>query len=426
MDIHVVTSGETVQEVANQYGVTPERIIIDNELPNPDNLVVGQSLGIRVPETVHTVVEGDSLFAIAEQYGVDADQILRNNPTIAANEALNPGEVVVIRFVSNPPIDNILINGYAYPFIDRNVLRKTLSFLTYLSLFTYGFTTGGELVPIEDEELIAIAGDFGVAPIMMLAPMTPEGNFDTQIAHEMFINPEAQNNLIENIIATMTAKGYVGLDIDFEFILPEDKQNFINFIANVQSRLSPLGLLTLVALAPKTSGEMTGLLYEAHDYPAIGAIADYVLLMTYEWGYLFGPPMATSPINNVRRVLEYGVSVIDPNKILMGVPNYSYDWTLPFVQGESMAEALSNQESIARAAEHGVTIQFDEVSQSPFYEYTDASGAAHIVWFDDVRSMNSKLRLIPEFGLAGAGVWQIMKFFPGLWMVVNDLFTVNR
>mgnify|MGYP001048781343 CR=1 FL=1 len=426
MDIHVVTSGETVQSIANQYGVTPERIIIDNELPNPDNLVVGQSLGIRVPETVHTVVQGDSLFAIAEQYGVDAEQILRNNPTIAADEALSPGEVVVISFEGDPPIDNILINGYAYPFIDRSVLRKTLSFLTYLSLFTYGFTTGGELVPIEDEELIAIAGDFGAAPIMMLAPMTPEGNFDTQIAHEMFINPEAQNNLIENIIATMTAKGYVGLDIDFEFILPEDRQNFINFIANVQSRLSPLGLLTLVALAPKTSGEMTGLLYEAHDYPAIGAIADYVLLMTYEWGYLFGPPMATSPIDKVREVLEYGVSVIDPNKILMGVPNYSYDWTLPFVQGESMAEALSNQEAIARAAQYGVTIQFDEVAQSPFYEYTDAAGAAHIVWFDDIRSMNSKLRLIPEYGLAGAGVWQIMNYFPGLWMVVNELFTVNR
>lgn len=136
--------------------------------------------------------------------------------------------------------------------------------------------------------------------------------------------------------------------------------------------------------------------------------------------------MATSPIDKVREVLEYGVSVIDPNKILMGVPNYSYDWTLPFVQGESMAEALSNQEAIARAAQYGVTIQFDEVAQSPFYEYTDAAGAAHIVWFDDIRSMNSKLRLIPEYGLAGAGVWQIMNYFPGLWMVVNELFTVNR
>ena len=426
MEIYVVQSGDTIQSIAERFGVSAERIITDNELPNPNNLVVGQSIGIRIPEVVHTVAEGDSLFSIAEQYNVDPSQILRNNPTIAEDEFLTPGEEVVITFANEEPIDSIIINGYAYPFIQRNVLRKTLSFLTYLSLFTYGFTAQGDLVPIEDEELIGIAEEFGTAPIMMLAPMTADGNFDTQIAHDMFVNPEGQNRLIENIIATMQAKGYVALDIDFEFILPEDRQSFINFIANVQSRLKPLGLLTLVALAPKTSGEQTGLLYEAHDYPAIGAIADYVLLMTYEWGYLFSPPMPTAPLNNVRQVLEYGVSVIDPNKILMGIPNYSYDWALPYVEGETMAEALSNQEAIARAAEFGATIQFDEVAQVPFYTYTDPNGVVHEVYFDDIRSMNVKFRLIPEFGLAGAGVWQIMDFFPGMWMVVNSLFTVEN
>lgn len=426
MQIHVVQSGQTLSTIAEQYGITPERIIIDNELPNPDNLVIGQSLGIRVPETVHTIVEGDSLFSIAQQYGVDPAQILRNNPRIAENEILTPGEQVVITFEGEEPIDDVILNGYAYPFINRSVLRKTLSFLTYQSLFTYGFTPQGDLIPIEDTELIALGKEFGVASIMMLAPMNAEGSFDTQIAHDMFVNQEGQNTLINNIISTMQEKGYAGLDIDFEFIRPEDRQNFIDFIANVQSRLKPLGLLTLVALAPKTSGEMTGLLYEAHDYPAIGAIADYVLLMTYEWGYTFGPPMATSPIDKMQQVLEYGVSVIDRNKILMGIPNYSYDWPLPFVQGETMAESLPNQEAIARAAQYGATIQFDETAQSPFYEYTAADGVDHVVWFDDVRSMDAKLRLIPKFGLVGGGVWQIMNFFPGLWMVVNALFNVNK
>jgi spore germination protein len=285
MQIHVVQSGQTLGTIAEQYGISPGRIIIDNELPNPDNLVIGQSLGIRVPETVHTIAEGDSLFSIAQQYKVNPAQILRNNPRIAENEILTPGEQVVITFKGEEPIDNVILNGYAYPFINRSVLRKTLSFLTYQSLFTYGFTSQGDLIPIEDTELIALGKEFGVASIMMLAPMNAEGKFDTQIAHDMFVNKEGQNRLIDNIISTMQEKGYVGLDIDFEFIRPEDRQNFIDFIKNVQSRLKPLGLLTLVALAPKTSGEMTGLLYEAHDYPAIGATADYVLLMTYEWGY---------------------------------------------------------------------------------------------------------------------------------------------
>lgn len=426
MIIHVVQAGDTLSSIAEQYGVTPERIIIENELPNPDRLVVGQSIGIRVPDVVHTVVSGDTLFSISEQYDITPNRILQNNPQVAANEFLSEGEVLVITYEGDEVIDALTINGYAYPFIDREVLRSTLPFLTYLSIFTYGFSPAGELVPVEDEELIAIAKEFGVGPIMMLAPMTAEGAFSSQVAHEMFINPEGQAALINNIVANMQAKGYVGLDIDFEFILPEDKQNFLNFITAVHERLEAEGFITLVALAPKTSGEMTGLLYESHDYPTIGAVADKVLLMTYEWGYTYGPPMATAPLNMVRRVLEYGVSVIDPDKILMGIPNYAYDWPLPFISKETAAESISNQEAIERAAQYGVTIEFDELAQAPFYYYTNAEGVQHVVWFDDVRSMKAKLALIPELGLNGAGVWQIMNFFPGLWLVVASQFTVTK
>jgi spore germination protein len=426
MTIHVVQPGETLISIANQYNVLPERIELWNELPNPDNLVVGQSIIIMTPDVIHTVAEGDTLFEIAQTYEVTPTQILQNNPWIAETEGLIPGQTLFISYAGEENLRRILINGYAYPFIDRTVLRKTLPYLTYLSIFTYGFTPEGELVPPDDEELIALALDYNVAPIMMLAPMTPEGEFSNAIANAMFTNPEAQNRLINNILATLEAKNYYGLDIDFEFVLPTDRQNFINFIANVQSRLEPEGYITMVALAPKTSGEMTGLLYEAHDYPAIGAIADDVLLMTYEWGYTYGPPMATAPVNSVRRVLDYGVSVIPRDKILMGIPNYSYDWPLPFVKGQTVAEALGNQESVARAAEYGVTIQFDELAQAPYYFYTDAQGIAHVVWFDDARSMEAKYRLINEYNIEGAGVWQIMKFFPQSWFVVTSLYDVTK
>jgi len=287
MIIHVVKAGDTLTSIGKQYGVTPERITLENELPNPENLIIGQSIGIRIPDIVHTVVEGDTLFEVAQTYDVDANQILQNNPQIAAAQSLTPGDILVITYAQEDVIDSIMINGYAYPFIDKAVLRKTLPFLTYLSIFTYGFTAEGELVPVEDEELIAIAKEFGVAPIMMLAPMDAKGAFNSDVAHNMFTNPEGQATLIENIVTTMQAKGYRGLDIDFEFILPEDKEGFLNFITAVNTALDAVGLLTLVALAPKTSGEMTGLLYEAHDYPTIGAVADIVLLMTYEWGYTY-------------------------------------------------------------------------------------------------------------------------------------------
>lgn len=429
MTIHVVQPGETITSIANQYDVTPERLITDNELPNPENLVVGQSIVVQHAEIIHTVEEGDSLYNIAETYGVTPNQILQNNPSIGELGYLVPGETIVIKFAEideKNKLGNIIIGGYAYPFIDRAVLRKTLPFLTYLYLFAYGFTPTGDLIPIDDEELIELARSYSVGPILVLAPMTPEGNFSNELAHTIFTNQEAQNRLIDNLIATMKAKNYVGMDVDFEFVLPEDKDSFIQFIRNLKNRLEPEGLSLMVALAPKVSAEQAGLLYQAHDYPTIGAIADRVLLMTYEWGFTFGPPMATAPLASVRRVLEYGITEIDNNKILMGIPNYAYDWPLPFIRGQSAAESISNVEAIERAAQNRVTIQFDEEAQAPFYYYTNPQGIAHVVWFDDARSMEAKHRLINEYQLSGSGVWQIMNFFPQMWLVVNSLYNVQK
>lgn len=136
--------------------------------------------------------------------------------------------------------------------------------------------------------------------------------------------------------------------------------------------------------------------------------------------------MATAPLNSVRRVLEYGISEIDPNKILMGMPNYAYDWPLPFVRGETKAESLGNVAALERGVQYGVTIQFDEESQTPFYYYTAADNREHVVWFEDARSMNAKYRLIPEYGLSGSGIWQIMKFFPQSWLVITQLFNIDK
>lgn len=427
MTIYVTRPGDTIESIAAEFGVDADRMVIENGIPNPENLVVGQSIIIRYPNTLYQIQAGDTLFSIAANFEVEPVQILQNNPFLAAEELLEIGEEIVIDYIaSEEPLGDIIVNGYAYPFINRIVLRQTLPFLTNLLIFTYGFTAEGELIPVDDDELIAIAEEFGVAPIMVLAPMTPDGNFNSEIAHSIFINPEAQEILVNNILATLGQKGYRGVDIDFEFVLPTDKEAFISFVQNMKNALGPSGYQVMAALAPKTSSEQPGLLYEAHDYERIGNIVDLVLLMTYEWGYLFGPPMATAPANMVRRVLDYGVTVIDPNKILMGMPNYAYDWALPFIQGETMAEALSNIEALERAEIHNVSIEFDEQAQAPFYYYTDAEGIAHVVWFDDARSMDAKFRLVNEFNLTGVGYWQIMNFFPQSWIIASTLYNIIK
>jgi len=320
----------------------------------------------------------------------------------------------------------IIVNGYAYPFINQEVLEQWTNDLTYVSSFSYGFNERGDLIPLNDANVIQTAYRNGVAPLMVIAPLDAEGQFSNELASAVLNDVVARDRLVNNIYNEVRAKDYYGVDFDFEFIFADDADDYVVLVSKTKARLTPIGALTLAALAPKTYAEQPGLLYEGHDYPGLGEAANLVLLMTYEWGYTYGPPMAVAPINKVREVLDYGVSVIDNNKILMGIPNYGYDWTLPFVQGESVAENLSNPEAVARAQRYGAEIQFDETAMSPFYEYTDEQGRQHVVWFEDARSMRAKLELVNEYNLAGISFWTIMDPFPEGSRVLNELYTVVK
>lgn len=424
MIIHVVTPGETLFSIAQRYGVPESRLLTDNELEADTPLVVGQTLVIQFPEQTYTVQEGDTLTSIAEALGVSVNQLLRNNPGLNGLSVVYPGQTLVVSYIQEKQ-GTMSVNGYAYPFIDRDVLRKTLPYLTYITLFTYGFTPEGTLVTIDDDEVLAITREYGVSPILLLSTLTPEGTFSNQLAHILLNDLALQNRLIDELLALMAQKGYEGLDVDFEYILPEDRDAFVDFIRLTTDRMNAAGYTVITALAPKTSGDQPGLLYEAHDYAALGEASNAVLLMTYEWGYTYGPPMAVAPINKVRQVLDYAVTVIDPAKIFMGIPNYGYDWTLPFVAGESRAQSLSNVGAVDLARRVGAEIQYDETAQAPFFNYYDEEGRQHEVWFEDARSIQAKLALIPEYGFQGASYWNIMRYFPQNWLVLNALYNIR-
>lgn len=131
--------------------------------------------------------------------------------------------------------------------------------------------------------------------------------------------------------------------------------------------------------------------------------------------------MAVAPLDQVRRVVEYAVTEIASEKINLGIPNYGYDWPLPFVRGTTAARTIGNVEAIQIAIQNNAVIQFDETAQSPFFNYT-SDGIFHEVWFEDVRSIQAKFELIKEFGLRGAGYWQLMRWWRANWLLLLGNF----
>ena len=220
MMIHVVKQGDTIYSIAQRYGVSAQNLIAYNELTDPENLVLGQTIVVLFPEIVYTIQEGDTLASIAAQFNTTVIQLLRNNRQITDTFALYPGVQLVIRY-QGEKIGSMVVNGYAYPSIDRQLLRKTLPYLTYITLFTYGITPEGELIPIDDQEIIDIAREYGVGPLMLISSLTQEGTFSNELAHLVLNDSTVQENLINNILENLQAKNYFGLDVDFEFVYPD-------------------------------------------------------------------------------------------------------------------------------------------------------------------------------------------------------------
>ena len=424
MDIHVVRPGDTLYGIAQQYGVSMSQLLQDNQPPDPARLVVGQTLVIQYPEQTYTVRPGDTVSSIAAAGGISVRQLYRNNPILHGTDRIVPGQTLVLRYRQERE-GTLTVNGYAYPEIDRELLQSTLPFLSDLTPFTYGFTADGDLIPLEDQALIDAARQMGVHPLLHLSTLTESGNFSNELAHIALTDQAVQSRLIAQLLDTVRRKGYQGIDVDFEFVYPEDAQTYPQFIQRLRSVLAPLGLPVMVALVPKVYAAQPGRLYEGHSYGLLAQAADFVLLMTYEWGYTYGPPMAVAPIRNVRQVVDYALTEMPPEKIYLGIPNYGYDWVLPFRQG-SRATSISNQQAVELAARYRSAIRFDENAQSPWFRYMDESGQEHEVWFEDARSIRAKLALAAKYGLYGVGYWNLMRPFPQNWAVLNALYDIRE
>ena len=424
MTIHVVAPGETVDSIAAGYGVAPGRLAADNGLPADLALAVGQTLVVRFPRAVHVVTAGETLTSVAARYGTTVRQLWRNNWELGGREDLAAGQLLVVSYFDEK-LGEGLFNGYAYPFISPELLAEQLPYLTTLAPFTYGITAEGGLLPLEDEAMLDAARERGTKPVMHLSTLTEAGQFDTGRAEFILTDYEAQGRLAAEVLQTVLRKDFAGLDVDFEYLPGQLAQGYAAFLGRLRQLLAAQGRFLWAALAPKTSPRQRGLLYEGHDYAAVTAAVDGVLLMTYEWGYTYGPPMAVAPLPNVRAVLDYAVTEIPAEKIFLGVPNYGYDWPLPFIRGETKAQSISNQRAVELAVQYGVEIQYDETAQSPFFHYTDAGGTTHEVWFEDARSMEAKLRLIAEYGFRGAGFWNLMRPFSQTWLVLDALYDIE-
>ncbi|MDQ0219606.1 LysM peptidoglycan-binding domain-containing protein [Peribacillus cavernae] len=426
MQIHVVRENQTLISIAQAFNVNVDELIRSNEIPNPNDLVVGQALVIPITGSYYYVQPGDSLWSISQRVGVPYEALARING-ISVNQSLSVGYRLYI-----PPQakTNAEFNAYVEPrgtTVSPNLessSRQAAPNLTYLAPFSFQALRDGTLREPLLNNFPAIARENNVV-LMMVITNQENDQFNDELGQILLNNMEIQNRFLDNIVRTAQRYGFEDIHFDFEYLRPQDQEAYNQFLRRAKARFNQEGWLLSTALAPKTSATQQGRWYEAHDYQAHGEIVDFVVIMTYEWGYSGGPAMAVSPIGPVRRVLEYAITEMPSSKIMMGQNLYGYDWTLPFVQG-STARAVSPQQAIQLAARNNVPILYDYNAQAPHFNYTDQEGRRHEVWFEDARSIQAKFDLIKELNLRGMSYWKLGLSFPQNWLLIRDNFNVRK
>jgi len=225
---------------------------------------------------------------------------------------------------------------------------------------------------------------------------------------ELLANPAARSRLISDATQYAVAAKQAGIVVDFEEVPDASQENFQKFIGQFAPAMHAVGLKLMIALPARD---------DSYDYEFFGKETDAIILMNYDQHWLTSPPGPIAAqdwfVENLRQVLE----VVPAQKIVVGIANYSYDWTEPSKKERPEAEEFSIQEALLHAYESESEIEFDPASLNPHYSYSDEQNHTHQVWMLDAVTAYNELRASERLGVQGTALWRLGSSDSSLWPV---------
>ncbi|QCJ42987.1 LysM peptidoglycan-binding domain-containing protein [Bacillus sp. S3] len=421
MDVHVVQSGENLWKISNRYGVTIQSIIELNGLPSATSIVPG--LALYIPNTLqplryYRIQAGDQIWKLAQRFIIDASSILAVNPGLDPNQLLI-GQIIRI---PSPIKFEISTLGFIVPSSASTVysiLDSVAGQLTYGAIVAYSFTEEGYAYnETEDADIIARCMELNITPLLMIRNFTGS-NFSAELAGKVLQNPAYRGNLVASIVNLTIQRGFGGVSIDFEFIPPARRIDFITFLGDLKNALG--GLILHVNVHAKTADIPTNRIIGAYDYAAIGNVSDLVAVMTIDYGYPGGPPDPVAPVSWMEQVIQYSITQINPRKLQIAMPLYGYDKVVHTNKTHAQSVLGAQNQAIST----GSPIEFNQTAKSPWYRYWHGV-EEHVVWFEDIRSYIEKYRLIDIYQLSGTTFWQISLPAPQNWAYLSKNINVLK
>lgn len=234
---------------------------------------------------------------------------------------------------------------------------------------------------------------------------------DLNPIHTVLSNPALRAKAINNLENYIKKYNMDGVNIDFEAVPSYDRDNLTAFMRELSSRLRPQGYIVTIDVFPKQN-ELEDIA-KAYDYAKLTNYSDKIIIMAYDNHGVWSGAGSIADIKWVENNLKYALTMIPKNKLYLGIAAYGYDWSVNGV------ESLEHQAINNLIAKYNAKVQWDELSKSPYFKYTDSAGINHEVWFESADSLGLKLELVQKYDIGGIAIWKLGNEDPEYWQVIQ-------
>lgn len=437
---YIVQKGDTLFSIGKKYGTTVEALKMANNLQSD---LIYPGLRLFIPQsTVYTVKMGDTLFQVAQKYNTTYKELLRVNglssSTIYPGQKLyTPSSGAISPPAPAPGSNSLYIMGF---YVDQEPnqpssysrLASSGSLISAVAPFWYklspqngmdiweqqsrGLATADKITVLEQ------ARQHNVQVLALVHNMLYDEQVDAKmVASQMLATPDTRRTFINQLEWLIKKYDFDGVNLDIENIYTWDRDKLSLLVKELYQRLDPQGYQVTICVPAKTWDDRANTWSGPFDYSAIGRYAHYVVIMSYdEHGYSSGPgPIAS--YGWVESVVKFAVQNIPPEKILLGVPGYGFDWQT----GRNDPTYLSYSQAMDIATARGAGIKWDDTRKVPFFYYWDG-WREHQIWFENASSLTYKLDLAKRYALGGIALWRLGMEDPQIWNVLNSKVTAKK
>ncbi|HEX3043902.1 MAG TPA: glycosyl hydrolase family 18 protein [Bacillota bacterium] len=291
-------------------------------------------------------------------------------------------------------------------------LEQNLNIINTVIPFSYKVDQYGTIIGSHYSRPFSLARSAGLTTLAIVNNINGS-NFNSNSIHKMLTNNGARSKAINGILRVIMENGYQGVNIDFENVPSRDRMYVTAFFRELGAALHSRNLLVTASLPAKTSNDTTSSHGGAFDYQALGPLLDQAMLMTYDEHFANGSPGPVASYPWVERVIKYALRSFPPEKIIIGIAAYGYDWRW------GSGKALTYYAIQNLIDSHKIIPKWDNLNRVPYFTYR-SWGISHEVWYENRYSTVAKMELIRKYGLKGVAVWRLGYEDPTIWTAIRQ------